>query len=258
MTAHWIDWTVFGIYLISVFAFGLYMSRREESSSDFFLAGRGLPWYAIALSLFASNISSGSLVALAGDAYRFGMAVGTLEWGAIVCLTLLVFVFLPYYRSTSVYTTPEFLEKRYGPTARMLFATTVLAVELWVYMPYMFYAGGLFLESLFDVPFAWSVVGIAIFVGIYTTIGGLGAVVWTDVIQGLLMIAGGATVCVLALSEIGGWAAFRAQVPEGHMSVGLPGDHPAYPFPATMGLLDDLDLLLVSESNDCATDLGRA
>ena len=234
MSAQWIDWIVFGIYLASVFAFGLYMSRREESSSDFFLAGRGLPWYAIALSLFASNISSGSLVALAGDAYRFGMAVSTLEWGAIVCLSLLVFVFLPYYRSSFVFTTPEFLEKRYGPTARMLFATSAIAVELWVYMPYMFYAGGLFLESLFGLPFAWSVIGIAVFVGIYTTIGGLGAVVWTDVIQGVLMIAGGLTVTALALAEIGGWTAFCEQVPEEHMSVCLPGDHPAYPFPATM------------------------
>ena len=234
MSAHLIDWIVFSIYLATVFAFGLYMSRREESSTDFFLAGRGLPWYAIAVSLFASNISSGSLVALAGDAYRFGMAVSTLEWGAIVCLTLLVFVFLPFYRRTSVFTTPEFLEKRYGPVARMLFAATALAVELWVYMPYMFYAGGLFLESLFGMPFVWSVVGIAAFVGIYTTIGGLGAVVWTDVIQGALMIAGGLTVTVLALNEIGGWSEFREQVPDGHLSVCLPADHAAYPFPATM------------------------
>ena len=234
MAGHWIDWIVFGVYLIAVFAFGLYMSRREESSTDFFLAGRGLPWYAIALSLFASNISSGSLVGLAGDAYRYGMAVGTLEWGAIICLSLLAFVFLPYYRSTAVFTTPEFLERRYGPTARMLFATTAMAVELWVYMPYMFYAGGLFLESLFGLPFAWSVIGIAVFVGVYTTIGGLGAVVWTDVLQGILMLAGGLTVTGLALGEIGGWTSFRAQVPEGHLSVCQPVDHPAYPFPATM------------------------
>ena len=210
------------------------MSRLEQTSRDFFLAGRNLPWYAIALSLFASNISSGSIVALSGDAYRHGMAVATLEWGAIVCLTLLAFVFLPYYRSSRVFTTPEFLERRYGPTARMLFAITALAVELWVYMPYMFYAGGLFLESLFGWPSAVSVIGIAVFVGIYTTLGGLSAVVWTDVIQGALMILGGLIITVLALSEIGGWSAFMEKVPEGHMSVGLPTDHPSYPFPATM------------------------
>ena len=165
MTVHSIDWIVFGVYLAVVFAFGLYMSMRDKSSQDFFLAGRSLPWYAIALSLFASNISSGSLVALAGDAYRYGIAVSTLEWGAIICLVLLAFVFLPYYRRTTVMTTPEFLEKRYGPWARTLFAGTVVFVELSVYLPFMFYAGGLFLETLFALPFFWSVLGIALFVG---------------------------------------------------------------------------------------------
>ena len=234
MTVHSIDWIVFGVYLAVVFAFGLYMSMRDKSSQDFFLAGRSLPWYAIALSLFASNISSGSLVALAGDAYRYGIAVSTLEWGAIICLVLLAFVFLPYYRRTTVMTTPEFLEKRYGPWARTLFAGTVVFVELSVYLPFMFYAGGLFLETLFALPFFWSVLGIALFVGLYTTIGGLSAVVWTDVIQGVLMVAGGLTVTVLALVKIGGWVKFCEHLPEGHMSVFLPADHEAFPFPATL------------------------
>ena len=234
MIASSIDWWIFVAYLILVFAFGLYMSRREATASDFFLAGRRLPWYAIAISLFASNISSSGLIALAGDAYRYGIAVSTLEWGAILGLTLLVFVYLPYYRNATIFTTPEFLERRYGPAARMLFALTVIAVELLVYMPYMFFAGGLFLGVLFDLPFVWSVIGIATFVGLYTTIGGLGAVVWTDVIQGVLMIVGGAIVTILALARIGGITTFIAQVPEGHLSVSLPVDHPAYPFPATM------------------------
>ena len=69
VTTSWIDWSVFCAYLVVVFSFSLYKSRREKTASDFFLAGRRLPWYAIAISLFASNISSGSLVALAGDAY---------------------------------------------------------------------------------------------------------------------------------------------------------------------------------------------
>ena len=85
----WIDWPIFGLYLVVVFGFGVYMSRKEETTADFFLAGRSLPWYAIALSLFATNISAGSVVGLAGDAYRVGIAVGTLEWGAILGLFIL-------------------------------------------------------------------------------------------------------------------------------------------------------------------------
>lgn len=234
MSAYSLDFIAFGVYLLVVFSFGIYMSGREETASDFFLAGRKLPWYAIAMSLFASNISSGSAVALAGDAYRHGIAVSTLEWGAILGLVILTFVFLPYYRRTGVYTTPEFLEMRYGPTARMLFAVTVLAVEVTVYLPFILYAGGLFLGVMFDFPFIWSVIGIAIFVGAYTTYGGLAAVVWTDVLQGALTIIGGATITILGLVKIGGFSAFARQVPEGHLHVWLPADHPAYPFPATL------------------------
>lgn len=234
MSAHSLDFVTFGLYLVVVFAFGIYMSGREETSSDFFLAGRSLPWYAIAMSLFASNISSGSAVALAGDAYRHGIAVSTLEWGAIIGLITLTFVFLPFYRSTSIYTTPEFLERRYGPTARMLFALTVMAVELLVYLPFVFYAGGLFLGVMFGVPFIWSVVGIAVFVGAYTTYGGLAAVVWTDVLQGVLTIVGGATVTILGLIKLGGVSGFLEKVPESHLHVCLSADHPAYPFPASM------------------------
>lgn len=125
LQANWIDWGVIPVYLIGVFAFGLYMSRREKTSTDFFLAGRKLPWYAISLSLFATNISSGSFLGLAGDAYRNGLAVGTLEWGAILGLILLAFVFLPYYQKRSVYTMPEFMEHRYNLPVRLLFSGAV-------------------------------------------------------------------------------------------------------------------------------------
>ena len=231
MTGNWVDWTLFSAYLIVIFAFGLYMSRRESSASVFFLAGRRLPWYAIAISLFASNISSGSLVGLAGDAYRYGMAVSALEWGAILGLLLLTFVYLPHYRTLGVFTTPEFLEKRYNPGTRCVFALTVIAVEILVYMPFVFYAGAMFMNTLFGFSAQWSIVGIAAFVGIYTTLGGLGAVVWTDVLQGILMVIGGTVVVVLAIGEIGGLTALEQQVPTGHFSIDLPADHVAYPFP---------------------------
>jgi len=234
MEGLWLDISTFGIYLVVVFAFGIYMSGREETAGDFFLAGWRLPWYAIAISLFASNISSGSLIALAGDAYRYGIAVAALEWGAVVGLIALAFIFLPYYRRTRVFTTPEFLERRYGPTARTLFALTAMVVEILIYMPYMFYAGALFLGVLFNFPFAWSVIGIAVFVGAYTTFGGLAAVVWTDVLQGVLMLVGGAIITICALIKIGGFSEFMQQVPESHMHVGHSWDHPAYPFPASM------------------------
>jgi len=233
LQANWIDWVVILVYLIGVFAFGLYMSRREKTSTDFFLAGRKLPWYAIALSLFATNISSGSFLGLAGDAYRVGLAVGTLEWGAILGLILLVFVFLPYYQKRSVYTMPEFMEHRYNLPVRLLFSGAVLVFEILINIPFLLFAGGLAIEVMFNLDRTWAIIAIAVFVATYTTIGGLGAVVWTDVIQGCFMIAGGAVVTIYGLYAIGGIDALMTQATD-KMHVCLPADHSEYPFPATM------------------------
>jgi len=233
LNINWLDWMVLGIYLAVVFGFGLYMARKEDSTEDFFLAGRRLPWYAIALSLFATNISSGSLIGLSGDAYRVGLAVGTLEWGAILGLLLLAFVFLPYYQKRAVYTMPEFMEHRYNLTVRILFAGIVLLFEILVNIPFVLYAGGLALKVTFGVPEEWAIVLIGVFVGVYTTIGGLGAVVWTDVIQGVLMIIGGTVLTLFGLHAIGGIEGLTTHAAD-KLHVCLPGDHPDYPFPATM------------------------
>ena len=202
-----IDWAVLTVYLVGVFGFGLYMSRREKTEADFFLAGRRLPWYAIALSLFATHISSGSLIGLAGDGYRVGMAVGTLEWGAILGLFLLAFVFVPYYQKSCVYTMPEFMEKRYNVYVRTLFAGAVLIFEILVNIPFLLYAGGLAMKVIFGIDIIWATIAIALFVGIYTTFGGLSAVVWTDVIQGCFMIVGGIILTLFGLYAIGGFDA---------------------------------------------------
>ena len=228
-----IDGIVFGVYLVGVFGLGLWVSRRQGTPENFFLAGHRLPWYAIALSLVATNVSSGTLVGLAGDGYRVGMAVGTLEWGALLGLYLLAFVFLPYYQRAGVYTTPEFLEKRYSPATRLLLAGIVLVFDMVIFMPFVLYTGGLFLHVTFDYPIFYCVLVIAAFAGVYTTFGGLGAVVWTDVVQGVFIFAGGAVVTLLALDKIGGVSELTRQAPE-HLHVCLPSDHPTFPFPWTM------------------------
>ena len=235
LQTNWLDWFVFLLYLVGVFGFGLYksgrISRKGETFTDFFLAGRRLPWYAIGFSLYASNISSGSLVGLAGDGYRVGMAVGWLEWHALFSLILLTFVFLPYYQRRSVTTMPEFLELRYNVGARTLFAIAILLFEMVIGMPFLLYTGGLVIEVMFGVPLVWSILAIAVFVGVYTTVGGLGAVVWTDFVQATFMLVGGVVVTGLGLREIGGFDILMAQASE-KMHVVLPANHPEYPFPA--------------------------
>lgn len=230
---NWFDWFVLGLYLVGVSAFGLYMSRKEETSTDFFLAGRRLPWYAISLSIFSTNISSGSIVGLAGQGYTVGLAVGTLEWHAILVLILLVFVFLPYYQRRSVVTIPEFLEHRYNLATRLLFSAGVLVFDMVISMTFVLYTGALVIEVMFGVPLVWSIAGIALFVGIYTTWGGLSAVVWTDFVQAIVMVVGAVLVTVLGLHAIGGFGVLMMQASE-KMHVALPANHPEYPFPATM------------------------
>lgn len=229
LETNWLDWLVFGLALSSVFAFGLYMSRQEKTSTDFFLAGRRLPWYAISLSLYATNISTGSIIGLAGQGYTVGMAVGMLEWHGLFGLILLAFVFLPYYQRRSLTTMPEFLELRYNLGARLLFAGGVILFDMVIGMPFFLYTGSLIIEVMFGVPLIWSVVAISTFVGLYTTKGGLGAVVWADVGLALFMLLGGALVTALGLRAIGGWEALMTQAGD-HMHVVLPADHPEYPF----------------------------
>ena len=143
LRTNWVDWLVLGGYLAAVFAFGLYMSRKERTSTNFFLAGRRLPWYAITLSLFATNISTGSFIGLAGQGYTVGIAVGVVEWHAVFSLILLAFVFLPYYQRSSVRTMPEFLELRYNATVRLLFAAAILIFEMLITLPFLLYTGAL-------------------------------------------------------------------------------------------------------------------
>ena len=233
LSANWLDWLVLGIYFVGVFAFGLYMSRREGAATDFFLAGRRLPWYAIALSLFATNISSGSLVGMAGQGYTIGMGAGTLQWHAIFTLILLAFVYLPYYQRRSVTTIPEFLELRYGLSTRTLFALAVILFDMIVTLPYVFYSAGLVIEVIFGVPMEWPIVAIALLVAVYTAWGGLTAVVWTDSLQAIFMLAGGVIATLFGLQAIGGLDALMAQAAD-KMHVVLPADHPDYPFPASM------------------------
>lgn len=233
LSYNWIDLSVFFVYIVVVFCFGIYMSRKEDTAEDFFLAGRRLPWFAVALSLFATNISSGSLIGLAGDAFRDGLAVGILEWGAILGLFILAYIFLPYYQRRRIYTLPEFLEQRYNLAARSIFAIAMLLYEIVVFLPFVLYGGGVVVEEMFGVPFLWGLIGIATFVGIYTIVGGLGAVVWTDVIQGILMIVSGVVVTVLGLVELGGIDAFREKAAD-KLHVCLAADHERFPFWGTM------------------------
>jgi SSS family solute:Na+ symporter len=234
----WIDYVIIVVYFCGVIAHGIYASRGKESSKDYFLAGGTLPWYLIGFSLYASNMSGASFVGLVGGAYANGLVIFNYEWtAAIVLLFFLIFV-LPSFLRAKIYTVPEFLERRYDFRARRAFALFTLLAIMFIDTAGALYAGGLVIANI--VPFLqlWSAVAVlAAVAGIYTILGGLGAVVVTDTVQAILLIIGGFVVFFLGLQEVGGWSALFENIPDGKQHLILPASDDFLPWTGLFGVL---------------------
>ncbi len=227
-----LDLTVIALYLVGTIALGIWLGRRHETAEDFFLAGRGMVWPVIGFSLFASNISSSTLVGLAGDAYGAGISVYNYEWMAAVVLVVFAIFFLPVILRARVYTMPEFLARRYSGAARSYFAGLTLFLNIVVDTAGGLYAGSLILKMIFpDLSIPLIVAGLALAAGIYTAFGGLKAVMVTDVVQAVLLIVGSVVISWAAWHAAGGWEAMIAAVPADKLSLIRPADDPAMPWP---------------------------
>jgi solute:Na+ symporter, SSS family len=229
------DIAVFVIYFVGVVVYGLVIARKEKKTSrEYFLAGDRLPWYAIGGSLTSSNISAEHFVGMIGYAYAAGLVVANLEWGNWYTYTLLVWIFLPYYMRSGLYTMPEFLERRYNRTTRYLYAVSTLFTYVLAFIAAILYAGALVLETLFGIPLIYGVLLMAVTTSIYTIYGGLLSVVWTDFVQFIILFAGGFTVTFLGLHEVGGIGPLLREFPE-KFSMVLPATHPEFPFIGMVG-----------------------
>jgi SSS family solute:Na+ symporter len=194
------DLVIIIAYLIGIMTVGIWAGYRKRSSSEqFFLAGRSLPWTIIGPALFCANISTIHLVGLAADGYRVGLAVGNFEWMASFCLIILGLVFAPFYFRSKLSTLPEYVEKRYCPTARTMLAFIFIMSALLIHISISIYAGARVLEEFFGLNMYVSIVGIATITAIYTIIGGLRAVMVTDAIQAVLLLLGAAILTIAAL-----------------------------------------------------------
>ena len=232
-------------YGIGIVLLGLWLGRGQESTDDYFLAGRSLGWGVIGLSLFASNMSTSSLVGMAGEAYGgVGIAVYNYEWMAGIVLVLFCAFFLPFYIKTGIYTLPEFLERRFDGRSRLYFSGWTVFLNITVDTASALYAGSLVVALIYPgVPMSVSVMVLALLAGLYTIAGGLKAVVYTDAIQAVLLLAGSAAVAWIGWSTVqaqGGWDAVAAVTPEAQRSLILPADHPSLPWP---GLLTGVFIL---------------
>ena len=203
------------LYFVLSLGIGLWVARRESGTADgYFLAGRRLPWYAVSLSMTGSNIGTEHFIGMVGTAYAFGLAPATFEWGNFIPYSILVFVFLPYFFRRKLYTIPEFLERRYSASTRCVFAAlTMLHMVVAVLVPAL-YAGGRIVYEMalrrpleeIDPPFIGCVALIAGVTAAYCIYGGLLSVVWTDVLQVAILVAGGAVLALAGLDAAGGAA----------------------------------------------------
>lgn len=215
---------VFIIYFVGILIVGLFAAKKEQTSADdYFLAGRKLPWYAVGLSMIGSNISTEHFIGMVGAAYLFGISPANYDMTAFIAMTLMIFIFLPYYFRSKLYTIPQFLENRFDHNTRTIFAILTILHMVIVLLAGALYAGGLIFQGLFSPEGAQmteagqlssslvlGVVIIAVTTGIYSIYGGLTSVVWTDVVQVIILLFAGAFVTFMAVDKAGGWSAVWA------------------------------------------------
>jgi solute:Na+ symporter, SSS family len=228
----WVDWCTCCLVLAATLFVGLYLAIRRksaENSSRFFLADRSLSWPVIGASLFATNIGAEHLVGLSGDAYRYGLSAGTVELTTCWTLGFAALFLFPCYIRNRVFTTPEFLETRFHPMARVIFSGLMLIISITTKMAFHLYAGALVLRGLAG----WDVMSVVWIMGIVaalvTIIGGFTAVAYTDGIQAGIIIAGCLTMLLTGLHRVGGWQALITRVPNA-MHIAKPYYDPNYPF----------------------------
>ncbi|RMA79509.1 sodium/sugar symporter [Umboniibacter marinipuniceus] len=201
-----LDLWVAAIYAIALIGIATYVSREkaghEKDTSDYFLAGRGLPWWAIGASLIAANISAEQIIGMSGSAYVMGMAIASYEWMAAITLIIVGKYFLPIFLKHEIYTMPQFLEQRYNHAVRTVMAVFWLGVYIFVNLTSILWLGALAINSVTGLDLNHALVVLALFTAAYSLYGGLKAVALTDIIQVVLLVAGGLFLAYLSLDAI--------------------------------------------------------
>jgi len=234
-----LDATLVVIYLLGVMGLGLWMSRGVKSTKDFFLAGKSLPWWAVAMSLVVSDIGAKDMIGVAADTYRYGVVMMNFDFiGCVLAMLVAAFLFMPFFWMAGIYTIPEYLGRRYNNYVRRFFAVVWTLFMLGT-LGTIFVSAAAMFKVLLGWPFWLSVGATAIVVAIYTTVGGLKAVVVTDAFSCAVLMVGAAILCCIGLHEVGGWSAMREAIQQmnvewtaHHFDLVPPADHPKFSWPA--------------------------
>ena len=228
-----LDWIVLGLYFAILIGVAVWVAlQRNKNTEDYFLAGRNVGWFVIGASIFASNIGSEHVVGLAGTGFSSGTPLAHYELHAWIVL-LLGWLFLPFYIRSGAFTMPEFLEKRFDSRSRWFLSVFSLFAYVLTKVSVTIYAGGIVVSELLNLDFWVGAIGIVVFTGIYTIVGGLKAVVYTETLQTVVLIAGSIIITYLGFQEVGGWNQLTEtiiQVSPDHFNMWRPWDDPDFPW----------------------------
>jgi solute:Na+ symporter, SSS family len=223
-------------YLIAVLFFGLSVARNTKSSDDFFLGGKLFDWKLIGLSMFAANISSTTIIGLAGAAYTTGIVNSVYEWMSGLPLIVAAIYFVPLYLKNNITTIPEFLEKRFDRRSQIFFSTVTIISTILIDTAGTLYAGALVINVFFPSLVLWQTsLLLALLAGLYAAIGGLKAVVMIDSVQAVILIVGSSALTWILFGKLDySWSNLIASAPAGHFSVVRPMDDIGLPWPGLL------------------------
>ncbi len=225
-----LDWIVIAAYFGLLLAVAWWVvAQKSDTSEDYFLAGRNMGWFVVGASIFASNIGSEHVVGLAGSgaADKFPLLIYELHAWVVV---LLGWLFLPFYVRSGVFTMPEFLEKRFSSKARWFLSLFSLAAYVLTKVSVTLYAGGIVISTLLGVTFMQGALATVLLTGLYTILGGMRAVVYTETLQAVILVISAGLLTILGLNAAGGWQSVRETVGPEYMNMWRSMDDKNYPW----------------------------
>ncbi len=192
------------VFLILAITIGLLIKIGKLSPENYFLAGRGLPWWAVGGSLIASNISAEHFIGMSGASYLTGIAIASYEWMGAIALLIVAKFLWPFFLDRGFYSMPQFIGQRFNRTVRGILAVMFIVFFIFINMAAMLYLGGFALEMMLGIPMFYGVIGLALYAVTFSVLGGLIVVVWTDLVQASFFMIGGLVVAYLSLNAVGG------------------------------------------------------
>lgn len=228
------DWISITIYFLILAGIAIWVIRKKQSNTeDYFLAGRNVGWFVVGASIFASNIGSEHVVGLAGAGAGDKLPMLIYEIQAWVVL-ILGWVFLPFYARSGVFTMPEFLEKRFDARSRWVLSIFSIIAYVLTKISVTIYAGGIVVSALLGIDFWTGALGTVILTGIYTVLGGMRAVVYTETLQAIILVMGAAALTFIGLDKVGGWESMTQTVGPEYFNMWRPATDPDFPWPSLL------------------------